>query len=342
MNAKAHILVIRLSAMGDVAMTVPVLLALTQQHPHLRITVLTRSFFSPMFHQLSNVTILEADVKGKHKGLLGLWKLFKTLKIQRFDAVADLHNVLRSNMLKLFFLPSRIPFIQIDKGRAEKKRLTASNNKHFVQLKTTHERYANVFSKLGYQIELNKVTLLRKEILTGKSLKLLSLDNRKLIGIAPFAAFEGKRYPLVEMEKVINALTSQEKYKIVLFGGGSKEKDLVSPLLNEKNCISTIGELCFQEELAVISNLNLMLAMDSGNAHLAAMYDIPTITLWGVTHPYAGFAPFKQTSNALVADRVKYPLVPTSVYGNKAPEGYDKAIASISPSNIVEKITTLL
>jgi len=342
MKAKAHILVIRLSAMGDVAMTVPVLLALTQQYPQLKITVLTRSFFAPIFAQLPNVTIFEADVKGKHKGLFGLWKLYKTLKRLRFDAVADLHNVLRSTILKQFFRLDGIPFFQINKGRSDKKALTAISNKRFEQLKTTHQRYVDVFTKLGYSINLDKVALLQKETQSEKSLKLIGTDVRKWIGIAPFAAYDGKTYPLDQMKTVVETLKTKGDYKIILFGGGTIEKELLAQFSDEKNCINTVGQLNFKEELTLISNLDLMLAMDSGNAHLAAMYNIPTVTLWGVTHPYAGFAPFKQELNTLVADRKQFPMIPTSVYGNKAPEGYKKAIASISPSSIVQKVQSLL
>ena len=84
-------------------MTVPVLRALTTQHPELKITVVTRSFFKPFFQDLENVSVYEADLKGKHKGILGLYKLSKELKALNFDAVADLHNVLRSKILKFFF-----------------------------------------------------------------------------------------------------------------------------------------------------------------------------------------------------------------------------------------------
>ncbi len=67
-----HILVLRFSAMGDVAMTVPVLRALTTQYPELKITVVTRAFFKPFFQDLKNVSVYTADFKGKHKGVLGL------------------------------------------------------------------------------------------------------------------------------------------------------------------------------------------------------------------------------------------------------------------------------
>lgn len=341
-NSIKHILVIRLSALGDVAMTVPIVQALTQQHPDLKITILTRAFFKPLFNDLPNVNFHVADVKGKHKGILGIRKLSKELKKMNIDAIADLHNVLRSNILKSFFQLSDIPFIQIDKGRGEKKALTSG--KLFSQLKTTHQRYVDVFKKLNIQIDLSKHSFPPKKKRTQKLTDILGGDHKKWIGIAPFAAFKGKMYPLDLMEQVIERLNGMDSYKIVLFGGGEKEKKILDELADKhKNVISMVGKLPFEEELQLISNLDLMVSMDSGNAHLASMFGIKTITLWGVTHPYAGFYPFKQNiDNALLSDKEKYPLIPTSVYGNKVPEGYEEVMRTISPEKIIEKITFLI
>jgi len=342
-NNSNHLLVIRLSAMGDVAMTVPVLIALTKQHPTLKITVLTRAFFKPMFQQIANVAVYEADVKGKHKGILGLFKLYRELSKFQFTGVADLHNVLRSNILKFYFKFNSIPFLQIDKGRAEKKTLTAIENKVFKPLQTTHNRYATVFKELGFPIDLFESPLLSKAPLSDKIVDLIGLDTKRWIGIAPFAAFKGKMYPLHLTKDVVGRLNATEKYKIILFGGGKQEEEQLEEMANYfHNVINTAGKLSFADELALISNLDVMLAMDSGNAHLAAMYAVPTVTLWGVTHPNAGFTPFKQENNTLVADREKYPLIPTSIYGNKFPEGYDKAIETTTPTMIVSKIEEIL
>jgi len=233
MKPNAHILVIRLSAMGDVAITVPVLRALLREHPQLKITVLTRFFYAPMFAQIPNVSVFAADVKGKHKGLLGLWKLSKALKKKGFDAVADLHNVLRSNVLKQFFKTSGIPFLQIDKGRAEKKELTAATHKNFKQLKTTYQRYADVFTNLGYSFETTKDDVLAKEPLS-QVLEDITKTNRKVIGIAPFAAFKGKQYPLGLMQDVIQDLKESGMYTILLFGGGVREKELLAPFASQQ------------------------------------------------------------------------------------------------------------
>ncbi|MDN3664901.1 glycosyltransferase family 9 protein [Algibacter miyuki] len=333
-----NILVIRLSAMGDVAMTIPVLRALIQKYPTLKLTVLTRAFFTPFFRGLPNVTVVHADVNGEHKGVIGLWKLSKALKALNIDVIADLHNVLRSNILKQFFFGKKT--IQIDKGRAEKKALVSGEK--FQQLKTTHQRYADVFETLGFPVELSNPSFPQRAILSPELQTIVGHSFKKLIGIAPFAAHEGKMYPLNLMKEVIETLS--EDYNIVLFGGGKKEVAILNEFQNTfENVINVAGTLSFDEELDLISNLDVMLAMDSGNAHMAAMLGVKVVTVWGVTHPFAGFAPFNQPKDyCLVADREKFPEIPTSIYGNKYPENYKGAAGSIAPETIVSKIKAII
>lgn len=339
-----HLLVIRFSSLGDVAMTVPVIKGLTEQHPELRVTVLTRPFFKPLFGGLDNTTVFEADVNHKFKGLLGLWRLYTILKGKRIDAVADLHNVLRTKVLKRYFQLGKVRFVQLDKGRHEKRALTRPYNKVFAPLKTTVERYADVFRELGFDLDLQK-THPKSQIKLPTSLyRRFKREACKWIGVAPFAAFKGKMYPIDRMEEAIRILDQRDKYRIFLFGAGEKEEEILTPISKKyKNVINMVSALKFEEELALISNLDLMISMDSGNAHLAAIYGITTITIWGVTHPFAGFYPFGQDmDNALLADRDQYPQIPTSVYGNKLPKGYEKVMATISPQEIVTKVETVL
>ncbi|MBD0831193.1 glycosyltransferase family 9 protein [Aestuariibaculum sp. TT11] len=324
--------------MGDVAMTVPVLRAFTKQYPLVKITVLTRGFFMPFFNDIPNVNVFSADLKGKHKGVLGLYKLSKELKGLNIDAVADLHNVLRTNILKVFFLGTK--FQQIDKGRSEKKALISGEI--FKQLKTTHQRYAEVFGALGFSVDLSKLEFPNRSKLPEQVIQVIDHNTLKWIGIAPFAAHEGKMYPLDLMKEVIKALSKE--HQIILFGGGEEETRVLNELEQSyNNVISIAGKLSFKEELDVISNLDVMLSMDSGNGHLAAMKGVKVVTLWGVTHPYAGFVPFNQPEDfQLVANREAFPRIPTSIYGNKYPEGYEKASASISPKTIIEKIKAII
>jgi ADP-heptose:LPS heptosyltransferase len=343
-NKTKHILFIRLSAMGDVAMSVPVITTFVARYPDVKITVLTKAFFATFFKDVPNVTVVVPDLKKKHKGFLGIRRLSKELKNLGIDVVADLHNVLRSNLLIRFLRLSGVSYQQIDKGRSEKKALTSPKKSNLVNLKPTHERYADVFRKLGFNLDLNEVKLLPvKPIDNSISLKIGTLKNN-VIGIAPFAAHKGKMYPLDKMEEVIVILSKKEDTSILLFGGGASEKAALDVLASTyDNVVNVTGTLAFEKELQLISNLSVMLSMDSGNGHLAAMYGVPVVTVWGVTHPAAGFAPIGQSKEMqLLPDLEKFPRIPTSIYGNKYPEGYLACFNTIAPQEIVDSIKKCL
>lgn len=340
-----HLLIIRLSAMGDVAMTVPVVRALINQYPDVKVTVVSRPFFQPFFEDIPRVEFFAADVKNNYKGFGGIYRLYQDLKKLNIDAIADFHNVLRSKILRTFFRLSGIKTAYTDKGREARKALTRSENKIFEPIKTVFERHADTLTKLGYPIELNnQPETFRKELnatifsITGKK------ENKKWVGIAPFAQYQTKVYPQDLMAKVIRELSQNTTYKIFLFGGGGEElKKLKKLQQNIENVVVVAGKLSFNDELLLIRHLDIMLSMDSGNAHIAAMYGVLVVTLWGQTHPYTGFAPFNQPqTNCITSDREKYPMIPTSVYGKKQVIGYEDVMRTITPETVVNKINTIL
>ena len=343
-NPIQHIAVIRLSAMGDVAMIVPVIRAFVEQNPNVKITVVSRPFFKPFFNGITNVNFFSVDVKGRHNGFLGLLKLHSDLKKLNIDAVVDLHNVLRSQILRTLFALSGKKVVYTDKGRAEKRALTRSQDKIFSPIKTMVERHVDTFEKLGFRVDVSQPKFPEKAILSPEIIK-ISNDkvHQKWIGIAPFAQYESKVYPTDLMQQVINELASNTNTKLFLFGGGNNEIEILNSYASQKpNVINVAGKLKLHQELDLISNLDLMLSMDSGNAHIAAMLGVKVITLWGSTHPFSGFSPFNQPlENGLVSDRKKFPKLPTSVYGNKKVEGYEDAMRTISPKSVIDLIQKL-
>ncbi|TYP99617.1 ADP-heptose:LPS heptosyltransferase [Tenacibaculum adriaticum] len=338
-----HILVIRLSAMGDVAMTVPVIRALTQQNDSIKITFLTRSFFSPFFNEFSNVSIFSPDLKGRHKGLLGLFKLFKDLSKLKIDVVADLHNVLRSNIVVGLFKLTGTPCVQLNKGRKEKKELTKPViGKSLLPLNPMHNRYVDVFKKLGFILDLTKKIFPEKSEIPSSIFN--QLKGKKLIGLAPFATYKSKSLPIKNIKELIHQINLKTDATVLLFGGGEKEKLILEGIADDsENVISLVKKISFEDELKLISNLDVMIAMDSGNGHIAAMYGIPVITIWGMTHPSLGFSPFNQPfKNQILPDLKKYPLIPTSVYGNKYPQEYLTCFDTISINGIVKLLNEYL
>ncbi len=336
--------------MGDVAMTVPILRAFAQQYPEIKITVVSRPFFKPFFDTIPNLSFFAFDEKKRHKGFLGLMQLYQDLKALQIDAFADLHNVLRSKVVRMLFSLSGKKTAFVDKGRAEKAALTRAENKVFKPLATMFQRHAKVFQQLGFEVDLSNPIFPEKAVLSNDILKML-VETEKIpdfsgirIGIAPFAQYDSKVYPFDLMQQVIDQLAENSNYKILLFGGGKKEIELLDLLSKDKeNVIVVAGKLQFHQELQLISNLDLMLSMDSGNAHLAAMLGVKVITLWGATHPFAGFLPFNQPLEyALISDRNLFPKIPTSIYGNKIVAGYEDAMRTISVQSVVEKINSVV
>ena len=309
---KEHILVIRFSALGDVAMVVPVVWSLAHQYPDVRITVLSRGFARPFFENLApNVGFMEADLKREYHGIKGLNALYRRLAAKQFTAVADLHSVLRSSFLRMRFNLNRYHVEHIDKHRKGRRRLTSANKKELVQQPTSFQNYADVLANLGYPVTIEFHSIFENTP-TGKgdlsllpesiNAKLSPLTS-KLIGIAPFAAHDGKVYPPQLMEQVIM-----------------------------KN---------IQQELILMSHLNVMLSMDSANMHMASLVATPVVSVWGATHPYAGFMGWGQSPENIV--QVNLDCRPCSIYGQKPCLRGDYACMNmIKPETIVEKINTLL
>ena len=330
--------------MGDVAMTVPVLRALVLQHPETKITVVSRPSFQAFFADIPNVNFFGVDLNQRHKGFFGLLRLFFDLRKLEIDLVADLHNVLRSKVVRILFALSGKKVAATDKGRAEKKALTSLTNKVFASLKPMAERHVDTFQQLGFSIDITHPKFPEKAVLSEEIISFTGTKNQNWIGIAPFAQYESKVYPQDLMQLVIDALAENKNNHLFLFGGGATEIQKLQQLQNKHdNVIVVAGKLAFEAEIQLISNLDIMLSMDSGNSHIAAMLGVKVITLWGATHPYAGFKPFNQPDAfCLTADRTQYPLLPTSIYGNKKVKGYDEVMRTILPSQVVEKINSNL
>lgn len=319
--------VFRFSSLGDVAMTVPVIRLLLQQHPSLRVTMVSNGFVAPLFANIDRLQFFTADLKGKHKGVRGLFRLYRELKRSfDFDAIADLHGVLRTRILLSFFLFSSLPKAVINKGRSEKREATRMHHKILKPLKSTFQRYADVFHQLGLPVQLPT------DHLGGKAIE----GEEIRIGIAPFAQYEEKMYPLPHMKEVIRLLQPHDRIKIFLFGGKA-DADLLQQWEKEfPHVRSMAGKMSFERELTFISNLHLMVSMDSANMHFASLFGVPVVSVWGGTHPWLGFYGWRQSpGNAVQAD---LDCRPSSVFGNKPCPRQGECMRMISPFTIYHRI----
>ncbi len=328
--------------MGDVCMTVPVIHCLAEQHRELRITVLTQQRFADFFSWMpANVEVIGVDLK-KYDGVMGIGKLYQMLRKKHFDAVADLHDVIRSKYLISMFRLSGTKVAVIDKGRKDKKALIG-HGQDAKPLRRTTQRYAEVFDKLGFDIKPSFVRPFepRHENFNHvNSIFGIKPEGETWIGIAPFAAHKGKVYPESLMCEVVKQLSGRG-YKIFLFGAGQKEKDILTSWETD-GVLSVCGKLNgLKEEMLLMTRLNLMIAMDSANMHMAAILGIPTLSIWGATHPKAGFTGWGQTDKNIM--QLTMPCRPCSVYGEKPCKYGDfRCLIKIKPENIVKRAEELI
>lgn len=293
------VLVFRLSAMGDVALTVPVIRNVLETDSELQITLVTRPFFAPFFFGIPRLKLFFPDLEGKHKGLNGLYRLFRDLKkIGPFEKVIDLHDVLRTKIVSLFFSLNGTRIFSIDKGRKEKNLLIRT--KKITILQHSIQRYAETFIKAGIPARIGRAPYIdysteafqnARSFLVGK----IPEKGYLKIGLSPFANTEPKIWGLENFKQLITLINQNHKAVFFLFGGGEKELKLLKQL--EKHCDNihlVAGKYTLSEEIAMIRMLDLMIAMDSSNMHLAALSGVKTISIWGGTHPAFGFSAIGQ------------------------------------------------
>ena len=338
-----RILVLRFSAMGDVAILSVVLRALLLQNEKLEIFMLSRPQFEPLFpyEEDPRFTFIGADFKKEFKGTTGVYKLFKQVsETGKFDLVLDMHDVMRSWGLSTLFTLRKSTVFRIDKGRSDKKKLIQKNKKNFAPLKTTIERYAEVCRNAGLKLDLDNFKMTNLPFNPSQEvINFLKQRSSSLVGVAPFAKHKAKMYPIEKMEKVIQALARTDR-QVLLFGGGKKETTELKRIASQYDHVySAAGKFTLPDELYLMSKLDFMLCMDSANMHMAALVGTEIFSIWGATHPFAGFMAFGQKEDNLIQlSRTELDCRPCSVYGNKSCWRGDYAcLETLSETTIIQK-----
>lgn len=340
----ARILVIRLSAIGDVAMTVPVIYSAARSNPADSFTVLTQAFLIPVFiNRPPNVEVIGINTKTTEKKLSGLVRFASALAKYDYDKVLDLHNVIRTIIIRSFFRLKRKPVYVLNKTRKERGRLTRSQKKVLHPLRPVIERYADVFRAAGLQYTESFISLFEQTPADLSALKTLAGEKKgKWIGFAPFAKHRGKIYPVEKTEQIVAQLSRREDVTIFLFGGRGYEEALLEEWAYQYPHVkNVVGKYALDNELALISELDLLVSMDSANMHFASLVGTPVLSIWGATHPYTGFYGYRQDpAHAVQAD---LPCRPCSVFGEKPCSRGDWAcLACLAPETILQRIQTLL
>lgn len=313
----ATVLITRFSALGDVAIAVPLVRAIASAYPDDRFLLLSQPFLAELFVDMpSNLVFIPVDIKNKFKGLKGMVDVYKMLKSQHVDVVCDLHGVHRTHVLDLLFSFSKSVY-RIKKERQARKLLVRRWRKKRIPLKPALERYKEVFRKAGFDVP--DTALLFSLPPVGLHLKSMEAFYGKKegiwLGIAPFARHEGKRYPPAQMERVLDQLSSRSYVTVFLFGGGPEETSILHSWKQKYPSVVLPVKAGLGHELHLMNCLDGLLSMDSANMHLGALANTKVFSVWGATHPLAGFVPWNQPDSYRL--QVELSCRPCSIYGKK-------------------------
>lgn len=296
-----HILVFRLSALGDVAMTIPAIYSCARSNPGCTLHVVTSAFCTQLFMGAPANVMLHPVGKDCQHGLLGTWRMLRQLHTLPVDAVADLHNVLRSWVVDWSFRLRGCRVRMLDKMRRERRLILRHGKTASVPFT---ERYFNVFRQLGLNVEPSFTTVTANDNATPPDFSaILPADGLVPIGIAPFARYRNKTYPLPLMEQVVARLSADGRFRTLLFSGGKTESEQMERWQRKyPNTLSVAGRLSLADEVRLMGRLRVMVTMDSANMHLASLSGCRVISVWGSTTPRCGFLGWRQSEgDALVA-----------------------------------------
>ena len=333
-----NVLLIRFSAIGDVAMTVPVIQSVADAYPDVHFTVLSNARFAPFYSGMpENVSFMGVDLKKDYHGFGAMFRLFCKLRKKKFDAVADLHGVLRTTALSFFYRLFFTKVRRIKKDRRSRKRLTRQHNKDLTPRLTSFDRYRKVLEKLGFRFELKFRSIFGQGKGDLSTISYIGAKDCPWIGIAPFAAHKGKIYPLYLMEEVVAQLDSAGVCRQFVFAYG-RELAQVQGWADKYRSVEIIDtRLGMAGELVLMSHMEVMLAMDSSNMHLASLTGTPVVSIWGATHPAAGFMGWGQNPDDCI--QIDLPCRPCSIYGKKeCIYGDYRCLTGIDPDTVFSKV----
>ena len=334
-----NVLVIRLSVLGNVAMTIPVLYPVCKANPDTRFIMLTKKWPASMFHDRpANLKVVDFDINENHKGFFGLLKLAAQLhNLYDIDAVADLHNVTGTKIMDAYLWLRGAKIAGMDREKAKRKALVTHRTHEPVT--PIHDRYRNVFKELGFETPDNFTRLYEGRDWPVSPIVLEKEPGQRWIAISPFSSHRQKAYPLELMEKVIAELCKRENYWIFLMGGGKTEKIALRGIARKYKNVISMAEVKhrFLDEYALLGKCDLMLTMESANMHLASLVDLQAMTIWGPTSPACGYLGYNQ----VVEDDIQLDMDcrPCSITGDKPCKYGDfRCLKNIPPEYIAQHV----
>lgn len=315
-------LVIRLSSMGDIILTQPVIAALRHRYPDAEIDYVTKPQFVSLVRMLDDrINVMEYR-KDIH------WHL--ALRKRNYDCVIDLHGKLSSIMTACCARSDRV--VRYHKQRALRKAIVKHTSTQHIT--STVDLYATALSQLWNE----EVKLGAPRLSIPKPLSKNESDAPATsVAIFPGAAHLTKMYPLNYWQQFVSL---NPLYRFIIMGSKAEEP-LAHRICESANAaLNLCGKLDWTELAATIAQSDLVISGDSGPMHLAAALGKPQIAIFGSTHPRLGFAPFNDKAVILQQDLT---CRPCSLHGaDKCPLGHFNCMLGITPQMLSDACLDLL
>lgn len=327
MDYTKRVLIIRLSALGDVAILEPVLRSRAAANPDVLFLLAAPPVLQPLFAHIPNLQYIPTVKKQSARSL------YSQLAAHNPDVVLDLHRVNRVVVADWLFRLHGIPVYAINKHKCKRRRMVRSRNKDRQPAKPMWQRYDAMFSKIALKGPLANPGFWPRPVVRD--------DSMRKVGVAPFAQHMGKIWPPQAMFQLLETMARDGKYQVYLFGGKNDASDYLDSWASQlPNVISVAGKHSFEQEMQIIQSLDLMLSMDSANMHFASCKAVPVVSIWGATHPDVGFYGYGQNPDWAVQSNL--PCRPCSAFGNKPCRfGNYPCLNNITPQQVFAHVESL-
>lgn len=330
-----RILVVRLSSMGDVLLTTPLLRALRERHPAAWITYLTKRAFLPLLEhnpRVSEVIGLAPDGR--------LRPLARALRQRRFTHGLDLHGSLRSHALRRLV---RLRWRGYPKHRVARAALIRWKRNWYRDRRPVAERYFDAARDLGVAPDGLGLECFLSRATVDKARQFLGATGlgleRGLVAVAPGAAHATKRWPLGHWQRLVGRLTATGS-DVVVVGGADEVAlgDAVAAAGGDR-AASAAGRFDAAGSGALLKQARCAVSGDTGLMHLATAVGTPVVALFGPTVRAFGFAPYQARATVLERD---LPCRPCSAMGGpRCPIGTHACLADIAPDDVAEAVRRL-
>lgn len=324
------LLIIRFSAIGDVVLTVHAVRALRAKYPSLEITIATREHLLCLFESIGD---LKFFMMPKHPSLNDCLGLYRQLRGESFDAIADLQSDANSHLLCTMLRRGSMQVEHFDREKRALRLLTS--HKSSAPVRNEVLRFLDVFARLGLSVEAPPVvrTLLPVPAEFGGE------KTGRWVGIAPFTTKLTKMYPLDRAEEVVRLLCERFD-KVFIFSGPDAEQHFCEQMrqLYPEKVEMVYGRTNLAGEVALISNLDLLVTAAGATMQMSTLTGAPLLALWGGTHPDCGYGAYgaDPAENYLQLD---LPCRPCSAFGEGCCRREDYACLNrITPAMVMKRV----